>query len=450
MVWDFVESNPFSDSSGNFLGGITSISNGLHSVRTTVHGSSNQLDARTIAATDPVIVSTDPPYYDNVGYADLSDFFYVWLRPMLRDVYPDLFDTLAVPKEDELVATPYRHGGREEAEEFFLSGMESVMRRLARSGHHSIPTTIYYGFKQSEQRGQEGVVSTGWETFLGAVVRSGFTVTGTWPMRTELGRRMVGQGTNTLASSVVLVCRPRPPHAPTATRRELRDALKEELPPAVIEMQRAGVAPVDLAQAAIGPGMAVFSRYSSVLDQEGNDVTVRQALALINEVLDETLAEQEGDFDADTRWALAWFTTHHFDESDYGEAETLAKAKNIGVEGLVEAGILNAGGGRVRLLKPAELPDDWDPATDERLTVREMVHHLIRVLDADGEMTAGQLLRRIGGQGETARALAHRLYAICDRQKRPADALPYNTLVRSWPELKRLAQHDGGRPQPLL
>ena len=451
MTWDYAELNPLLRGTGSFLGAASWTAESMDALGHAAHapGRVRQADAGKQNISIQKVVSTDPPYYDNIGYADLSDFFYVWLRHSLRSLYPDLFSTLAVPKSGELVAAPHRHGGKKDAERFFLEGMTNALRTISGQTHSAFPITIYYAFKQAE-REDSGVVRTGWETFLGAVIAAGMGVGGTWPVRTELSNRMVGMGTNALASSVVLVCRPHPPSRQNATWREFVDALKQDLPRAVIETQRAGIAPVDLAQAAIGPGMAVFTRYAGVLYSSGEKMTVREALALINQVLDETLAEQEGEFDADTRWALAWFDQYHFDEADFGIAETLSKAKNTSVEGVVEAGILRASRGRVRLLKPEELPDDWDPATDRRLTVWEMVHHLIRVLDAEGEAAAAQLLRRIGGPGETARALAHRLYAICDRQKRPADALRYNTLVRSWPELKRLAEHDEGRPQPLL
>ena len=386
------------------------------------------------------LVSTDPPYYDNVGYADLSDFFYVWLRRSLRPVFPDLFATLAVPKAEELVATPYRHGSKEKAEAFFLEGMTRALKRLAAQAHPAFPVTIYYAFKQSETETAEGTASTGWETFLDAVIRAGFAVSGTWPMRTELSNRMIGSGTNALASSIVLVCRPRPATAPTATRREFVSTLKAELPAALAALQKANIAPVDLAQAAIGPGMAVYTRYARVLDAEGRALTVREALALINQTLDEALAEQEGDFDADTRWALAWFEQSGFAEGEFGVAETLSKAKNTSVTGLQEAGILKSSRGKVRLLAPAELPAAWDPATDPRLTVWEVVHHLIRALEAGGESAAAALVAKLGSRAETARELAYRLYTLCERKKRAAEALSYNGLVQSFPEITRLAR----------
>ena len=340
------------------------------------------------------------------------------------------------------MATPYRHGGRKKAETFFLDGMALAVQRLAEQAHPGFPVTIYYAFKQAEAQGDAGAISTGWETFLGAVIKAGFAITGTWPMRTERGNRMAGIGTNALASSIVLVCRQRPANMPLARRREFVAALKTELPTALIQLQRGNIAPVDLAQAAIGPGMAVYTRYAKVLDTHGKPLPVRDALALINQTLDEVLAEQEGDFDADTRWAVAWFEQCGFDDGEYGTAETLSKAKNTSVGGLVDAGILASKAGKVRLLKPEELPDDWNPATDPRLTTWEMVHHLIRVLESGGEGAAAELVATLGAAAETARELCYRLYALCERSKRAAEALSYNALVQSWPEIARLAREE--------
>jgi len=465
MVWDYAESNPLSDSSGNYEGGIVSIVSDISGMNPLAEGHAEQADAQSQGMGAAKVISTDPPYYDNIGYADLSDFFYVWLRRSLRPVFPDLFATLAVPKAEELVATPYRHGSREKAEAFFLDGMTQAMHRLAEQAHPAFPVTIYYAFKQQEvkedKREESNALdpeshsslrsthfSTGWETFLDAVIRAGFAITGTWPMRTELDRRMVGSGTNALASSIVLVCRPRPANAPTATRREFVSALKTELPQALAHLQHGNIAPVDLAQAAIGPGMAVYTRYAQVLDAQGRPVGVREALALINQTLDEVLSEQEGDLDAETRWALTWFEQHGFGEGDFGDAETLSKAKNTSIEGLVEAGILESKRGKVRLLRPGELPEGWDPATDARLTVWEMVHHLVRVLEAGGEQAAAALLAELGGRADVARELCYRLYTLCERKKRAAEALSYNALVQSWPEIARLA-HERTRRQPM-
>jgi putative DNA methylase len=385
------------------------------------------------------MISTDPPYYDNIGYADLSDFFYVWLRLSQKSAFPDLFATLSTPKAEELVATPYRHGSKEKAETFFLAGMTQAMHRLAQQSHQAFPVTIYYAFKQSESESDTGTASTGWETFLDAVIRAGFALTGTWPMRTEMVGWIKGS-INALASSIILVCRPRADSAPTATRRDFLSALKAELPGALINLQRGNIAPVDLAQAAIGPGMAVYTRYAQVLDADGKALSVREALALINQTLDEVLAEQEGDFDADSRWAVAWFDQYGFDEGEYGVAETLSKAKNTSVAGMVEAGILASRAGRARLLRPVELPADWNPETDKRLTAWEAVHQLIRVLESGGEPAAAELVRKLGSQAEPARELCYRLYTVCERRKRAAEALSYNALVQSWPEITRLAQ----------
>ncbi|MFB3901927.1 MAG: DUF1156 domain-containing protein [Acidobacteriota bacterium] len=443
MTWDFAEGNAFSDSTGNFKRQVDLLAQVINDLPATLEGKGCLVDARAQAFSRGKVVSTDPPYYDNIGYADLSDFFYVWLRRSLMSVFPDLFATLATPKAEELVATPYRHGSKEKAEAFFLDGMTQAMRHLAEQSHPAFPVTIYYAFKQSESDGANGTASTGWDTFLDAVIRAGFAITGTWPMRTELGNRMIGSGTNALASSIVLVCRPRPADAPIATRREFLSALKAELPTALAHLQRGNIAPVDLAQAAIGPGMAVYTRYAKVLDAEGKPLLVREALALINQTLDEVLAEQEGDFDADSRWALAWFEQSGFAEGEYGVAETLSKAKNTSIDGMVRAGILASKAGKVRLLRPAELPAGWDPATDPRLTAWEIVHHLIRVLEAGGESRAAEVVAKLGGKAETARELCYRLYTICERKKRAAEALSYNALVQSWPEITRLARESG-------
>ena len=443
MTWDFAEGNPFSRASGNFHGGAGWIAKVVDmSLPADRGGDARNLDASVQSISSDKVISTDPPYYDNIGYADLSDFFYVWLRRSLRPTFPDLFATLAVPKAEELVASPYRHGGREEAETFFLDGMGQAMRRLAEQTHPGYPVSIYYAFKQSETKGDSGISSTGWETFLAAVIQSGFAVTGTWPMRTELGNRMIGRDSNALASSIVLVCRQRPDDAPMATRREFVTALKAELPAALTHLQSGNIAPVDLAQAAIGPGMAVYSRYSRVLDNQGRPVSVRDALALINHSLDEVLAEQEGDFDADTRWALAWFDQHGFGAAEYGAAETLSTAKNTSVAGMQEAGILESKAGAVRLLRPEELPEDWDPASDRRIPVWEVAHHLVRVLETGGETGTARLVRQLGGIAETARELAYRLYAVAERRNRASEAFSYNALVRSWPEIARLALRE--------
>jgi putative DNA methylase len=449
MTWDYAELNTLLYGTGSFVGAVDWTAESIEGVAagySSKFGSSSQADASTQNCSKDKLISTDPPYYDNIGYADLSDFFYVWLRRSLKSVFPDIFSTVAVPKVEELIAAPYRHGSKEKAEAFFLNGMTQAMHRLAEQAHPAFPVTIYYAFKQSENNSDEGISSTGWETFLGAVIRAGFAITGTWPMRTELGNRMIGKGTNALASSIILVCRPRLANAPTTTRREFLTTLNTELPNALIHLQRGNIAPVDLAQAAIGPGMAVYTRYARVLSADGKPVSVRDALALINQTLDDALAEQEGDFDAASRWALAWFEQSGFNDGEYGVAETLSKAKNTSVAGMVQAGILASKSGKVRLLRPDELSADWEPETDPRLTAWESVHHLVRALESGGEKAAAELVAKMGSKAEIARELAYRLYTVCERKKRAQEALSYNGLVQSWPEITRLAR-KGGKPQ---
>lgn len=447
MVWDFAEGNPFSDSSGSWNNNVEFTAKSVEKFAGSNLGFAKQADATEKATfIKGSLFSTDPPYYDNISYAELSDFFYVWLRQTLRAVYPNLFETLLVPKATELVATPFRHGSQELAEKFFLDGMSNAIHNMAEATPPAFPVTIYYAFKQAE-RDDEGSASTGWETFLEAVLRAGFSLTGTWPMRTELSNRMVSVGTNALASSVVLVCRARMADAGVTSRRDFLAALKKELPEALRHLQKGNIAPVDLAQAAIGPGMAVFSRYAKVLETDGSTMSVRSALTEINRGLDEVLAEQEGEFDADTRWALAWFDQYGFNEGAYGSAETLSTAKNTSVSGMAEAGILTAKGGKVRLLKKEELDADWNPATDKRLTIWEITHHLIRRLQ-QGESGAAELIHQLGAKAEVARDLSYRLYTICERRKWAQEAIAYNALVLSWSDVQRLAQEKKAAATP--
>lgn len=456
MVWDFAEANSLSDSTGSLSSALNQIERVVNELPATERAVVEQADAQTQSVSINKVVSTDPPYYDNIGYADLSDYFYVWTRRSVRTIFPESFATIAVPKDEELVATPYRHGDTAKAEKFFLDGMTLAMNRLSTSVLKAVPTTIYYAFKQSEQDGDAGTASTGWDTFLAAVIDAGFGITGTWPVRTELANKVSGVGHNMLASSIVLVCRKRPENAPTVTRREFVNALKSELPESLRHLQRGNIAPVDLAQAAIGPGMAVFTRYEKVLDAEGKKLSVREALALINQTLDEVLAEQEGDFEADTRWALTWFEENGFEPGEYGRAEQLSKAKNTSISEMADpktSPILEAKGGKVRLFRPAELEEGWSPDTDGRLTIWDMVHQLIRVLEKDGETAAAGIVKKLGAKAETARELCYRLFTICERKKRANDALSYNALVQSWPEIVRLAAEQatstGGEEQIL-
>jgi putative DNA methylase len=446
MVWDFPECNPFAGAGGDWDGACQDCARVVARLGLSLHGHASQSAAQigVDSFARSSVVSTDPPYYDNVPYADLSDFFYVWLRRSLGVVFPTLFATLAVPKLEELVAFVYRHNSKTDAEAFFLDGMTQAMRRLAEQVHPAFPVTIYYAFKQSESDEVDGTTSTGWETFLEAVIRAGFAVTGTWPMRTEQPAALKTTR-NALASSIILVCRPRAATLPVVARRELSTALADELPLALTHLQRGNIAPVDLAQAVIGPGMAVYTRYARVLDAQGKPLSVREALAMINRTLDEALAEQEGDFDGDSRWALAWFADRGFDDGPYGDAHTYFLRFNTAENALATAGIIKSGRGKVRLLRPDELSTDWDPSTDSRLTTWQVVHHLIRSLETGGEIAAASLVSKLGTNAEVARELAYRLYTLCERKKWAAEALSYNGLVLSWPEITRLA-HESQQP----
>jgi len=442
MLWDFAEPNAFGGAAGDYTITLGSITNVISRLPTNAKANAKQQDAASGNLPDNIVVSTDPPYYDNIGYADLSDFFYVWMRRTLGALYPELFSTLLVPKSEELIANPYRfNGSKAQAQEFFEDGLFRTFGNILHASDPHYPLTVYYAFKQAEDS-DEGLVSTGWETMLDGLVRTGFQITGTWPLRTELSNRMLASGANALASSVVLACRRRPKDAGMITRRDFITSLKRELPAALRTLQRGNIAPVDLAQASIGPGMAIFSRYAQVVEADGSPMSVRTALALINQALDEFLAEQEGEYDGDTRWALAWFEQNAFDDAPFGDAETLSKAKNTSVGGMVEAGFLHARAGKVRLLRREELDEEWTPAGDKRRTVWEDVQQLIRALDARGEDAAAGILAQLtGAEAESARDLAYRLYTLCERKGWAQEAIAYNGLVVTWPELQRRA-HD--------
>ncbi|TRO22484.1 DUF1156 domain-containing protein [Ectopseudomonas mendocina] len=441
MVWDYVETNPIGGAGGDIFGTVYSLWEVLDRLSHGDAGLAMQADAQTQSVSQNKLISTDPPYYDNIGYADLSDFFYVWLRRSLRSIYPSLYATLAVPKAEELVATTHRHGSKDKAEIFFLDGMTAAMHNLAEQGHPAFPVTIYYAFKQAETKAEAGTSSTGWETFLAAVLKAGFALTGTWPMRTELSNRMIGAGTNALASSIVLVCRPRATEAPTVSRRDFIRELNATLPEALADMTRGGinspVAPVDLSQAIIGPGMEVFSKYSAVIEANGKPMSVRTALQLINRFIG------EDDFDHDTQFCLAWFEQHGWAEGKYGDADVLARAKGTSVGGLIEAGVVDSAGGDLRLLKWAEMPRDWAPENDSRLAVWEGLHQLIRALNQDGESAAGALLARMPDKTASLNALMYRLYTLCERQGWAEEARAYNELQGAWAGIELASQEIG-------
>jgi putative DNA methylase len=449
MSWDYAEANALSSQSGSFHNSLDYTCKGVVAAGRIV-GVVAQADAQRQEISVGKVVSTDPPYYDNIGYADLSDYFYVWLRYCLKDMYPALFSTVATPKEEELVATPARHGGRESAEQFFLHGMTAAVSNIGAGATPGAPVTIFYAFKQSETSSSEGTASTGWETFLAAVLQAGMSITGTWPMRTELSTRMRSNSSNALASSIVLVCRTRSPTAETTSRRQFVRELNAALPGALDAMTRQSegehspVAPVDLSQAIIGPGMAVFSKYSAVLEADGTPMTVLTALHLINRFL------AEDDFDADTQFCLHWFDQHAWGVGPFGEADTLARAKGTSVQGVKASGVLHAAGGDVRLLRWSEYPADWDAAKDPRLPIWESLHQLVRVFKTGGESAAGRVLASVASQTEPIRQLSYRLYTLCERAGRAEDARAYNELITSWAPIEAAAASSAKGAQKTL
>lgn len=459
MVWDFAEANPFSNSSGSWLTTVKGIAKGVPRLpasvlRSITRGEVYQFDAQEEEAiADNVVISTDPPYYDNVPYSNLSDFFYLWLRKTLKGILPDFLQTINVPKMPELVANQFRHGGREEAERFFLDGMTTVMSNMATQSHPAYPVTIYYAFKASETRGAN-TSSSGWETFIAAVIEAGFRITGTWPLNTENASRMRGQGANALASSIVLVCRKRDDTAGQISRRDFQRELKNNLPVALEAMTGGSegaspIAPVDLAQSAIGPGMAIYSKYESILNQDGTKMSVHDALVLINRSITEYLNPEGGNFDSDTLFCDDWFSQYGWSDGNFGEADTLARAKGTTVEGVRDAGVILSGKGKVRLLKWGEYPIDWDPKTDNRMPVWEACHHMIRELDQNGENGAGALLARMPDRGESIRQLAYHLYTVCERKSWAEDARAYNELIGSWHAIVAASYEVGHREEQI-
>ena len=438
MIWDYAEANPFSKSSGNWSGQLTWVQKAVAAAPGGGTGEVLQRDASTrVGEVQFPVVCTDPPYYDNVPYADLADFFYVWLRRNLADVWTEETATMLTPKAEELVADQHRAKSKQAAKQHFEKGIAMVLYQIATSQHPGFPATIFYAFKQQETK-RAGTASTGWETFLQGLVDAGLQVTATWPIRTEMSARLRAMASAALASSIVIACRPRPAK-PLATRREFLDALQTELPGRIRLLQNEAIAPVDMAQSAIGPGMEVFSRYARVLEADGTAMRVRTALALINEALEEVLSSEETEFDGDTRWALTWYEQFGDEPAPFGDAETLSKAKNTSVSGVVQASIAESKAGKVRLITRDELDEEWDPLTDKRLTVWEVAQHLIARLDYS-ETQAADLLRKVGGgMGDRARRLAYLLYQIADRKGRSDDAVAYNGLIRAWHDIARLA-----------
>jgi putative DNA methylase len=446
MAWNFAELNPLSDIGGGWTRSIQVVSKSFENLTADNPGLVTQGDAAK-AQFDGELLSTDPPYYDNVQYSDLSDFFYVWLRRSLKAIHPELFSTMLVPKAEELVANPYRHGGRDGARKFFESGFRNVFARARDCAQIDAPITVYYAFKQSEGD-ESGQASTGWEALLEGMVRGGWQITATWPLRSERGGRMRDISSNALASSIVLSLRPRSAHAPRTSRREFIAQLGQELPKALRKLQQGRIAPVDLPQAAIGPGMGIFSSYQDVLESDGSTMSVRSALARINEVLDQVLNEQEGDFDPTTRFAIAWYRQHGYSVGKYGDAELLANARGAVVQSLDRDGVLVSRAGNVNLIEPDELTWDYDPVADLQMSNWEALHHLIKVMERDGIAPAGEFLRAMLSRPDGAidadlvKELAHLLFRIAEGNGWTKDALSFNNLVTSWPEILDVARSD--------
>ncbi|MDV6305361.1 DUF1156 domain-containing protein [Rhodococcus cerastii] len=444
MVWDYVESNLLSGLSGSVASQLSWVAGVVGALVPAAPGTVEQADAST-RSYDGFVIATDPPYYDNIGYSDLSDYFYVWLRRTLRDVHPDLLATLLVPKAEELVANPYRHDGKVGAKRFFEDGFRRVFTRVRETANSDYPITVWYAFKQSEAD-DTGEASTGWETLLEGMIRAGWEITSTWPNRSEMGNRMIASGNNALASSIVLSLRPRRDDAQTTDRRGFIAALEAELPQALRRLQQGQIAPVDMPQAAIGPGMAVFSRYSGVLEPDGTKMTVRSALSRINEILDQVLNEQEGDFDATSRFAIPWYRQHGYGIGKFGDADSLARARNTSVDVMDREEILTSRAGNVQLIKPADLRSNYDVVKDSHTSNWEALHHLIKILEQEGINSAGEFLREALARSDSAvdpdlvKELAHLLFRIAEGNGWTKDALSFNSLVASWPEVLEVAR----------
>lgn len=447
MVWDFPEANIWEKKAICWLNAVDMTADAIEVVLSSISKkqSVKQFNAAKYQFNEPLyIISTDPPYYDNIGYSDLSDFFYVWLRRGLQNQYPELLSTVLVPKMEELVASDFRYGSKEAAKDHFEEGFKTAFKNFKEGLDPRFPLTVYYAFKQDEAEesdeddnaGNNDIgLTTGWETLLEGLVSGGFTITATWPIKASQKWRMVARDTNSLTSYIVLACRPRPEDAPSITRREYLQILKRELPNAIEVLQKSNLAPVDMAQATIGPGMGIYSRYRKIMEQDGTAMSVRTALSLINKTLSEILAEQEGDFDNETRWALAWFEHYEFAAGEFGDANALALAKNTAVNALVHSGVVKSGAGKVQLIPRSELSPTWDPTADNRVVIWEITQHLIKQLQEHGEMGAAKLYKKLGPTADIARELAYHLFTICEKKGWAQEAQAYNSLVLSWNQI---------------
>ena len=440
MTWDYAEANPFSSSSGCFDNMLEWVFKSLLEFPATITGTAIQHDAQTDCGLRHLVISSDPPYYDNIGYADLADYFYIWMRQSLKSTYPRLFRTMLVPKAEELVATPYRfEGSREKARDFFEGGMVQACRQFYRYAREDVPVTIYYAYKQSESDEGDNAAqaSTGWETMLSAIIKAGFAITGTWPMRTEMANRAVASNTNALASSIVLVCRKRPEESASCSRRSFIAELKRELRTALKNLQNSNIAPVDMAQAAIGPGMGVYSRYAGVLEADGSSMTIRSALQVINAELDAYLTEQDGELDADSRFCIDLYAQYAFNDMKYGEADVLARARNTSIDRLADRGLVFAQKGLVHLQDRQNLPT---PNADSEKTLWLLTQQLVFAMQEGGVSACAQIVARIYGSGpDRAKALAYRLYTLAEQKGWTQEAYVYNALVVAWQEIQSKA-----------
>ncbi|GHV35252.1 hypothetical protein FACS1894187_07560 [Synergistales bacterium] len=437
MTWDFAEGNFFSNSSGCFDNALDWITKCIIILPTNKNGYANQADVQNDNGLRNLMISTDPPYYDNIGYADLSDFFYIWLRRALKESYLDIFRTMLVPKAEELIATPYRFGSSvKKARDFFEDGMVEAFKQINIYVRKDVPLTVYYGYKQKESDTNDNTASTGWETMLSAIIQAGFSITGTWPMRTEMANRSIASDTNALASSIVLVCRKRPTDAPFCTRRDFINALKRELKPALAKLQASNIAPVDLAQSAIGPGMGVYSKFSQVLEADGTPMGVRSALQIINQELDLYFTEQDGELDRDSRFCVDLYSQYAFNDMKFGEADVLARAKNTSVEKLEASGVLYAQKGVVRLLTREEIPVN----TNNEDIIWLLTQQLTRAMETGGVVATAQIVMDMSGSNaEHAKALAYRLFGVAERKGWAQEAYAYNSLVIAWPDVQSKA-----------
>lgn len=429
MVWDYAEANPFCNSSGCLSNMLEWVAQSVQSFPVSIApGFVAQWDATQDVGLRDIMISTDPPYYDNICYADLSDFFFVWMKQSLKTTYPELFSTIAVPKEDELVASPYRFENKQKAKDFFEGGMEKTCRNLFMYSRSDIPVTVYYAFKQSDADSDDEKASSGWETMLSAIINAGFTITGTLPLNTELGNRLVASGSNALASSIIIVCR-KAEKLSSISSRGFTEALHNEIAPSLVKLQSANIAPVDLAQSSIGPGIAVFSRYKSVIKSDGSELSVREALKLINKELDAHLDASTSFMDPGTSFCMALYQQKGFNFIQFGEADTLARSKNISVEGLARIGAVESSKGQVSLTLRESLPE-FNPDSSCFWLLTQQAVHASETKGFDG---IGRIFSQLpADKVDRIKSICYQLFSVADGNGWAQEALAYNTVIANW------------------